>query len=263
MQGATLTALERDAVDLLKRGSPLRRLEATCCFVKGLGAQAIYLHTGDADFAVAEYTTDADFCVAPKALTDAPLLPGLLEAQGFLPGEHPGAWLSPDGITVDLMVPEALAGPSSRRGARLGPHGKRAARRAKGLEGAIVDRKLTTIFRVKPAEVANRECFDGWFADGPLAGKTVNVKWYGKRTVVLDINPRGVPDYYLAMTGQRAAGRERAGPDPAVGDHGGVPVRCAGAGGAVTRGWAPRASPPTFGNTSGRPRGSIRRWRAT
>lgn len=96
-----------------------------------VGAQAIYLHTGRADFAVAEYTTDADFCVAPAVLTDAPLLPGLLEARGFLPGEHPGAWSSPDGIPVDLMIPEALAGPGSR-GARLGPHGQRAARRAKG-----------------------------------------------------------------------------------------------------------------------------------
>ena len=28
-----------------------------------VGAQAVYLHTGDADFATAEYTTDADFCV--------------------------------------------------------------------------------------------------------------------------------------------------------------------------------------------------------
>ncbi len=115
-----------------------------------VGAQAIYLHTGQADFAVAEYTTDADFCVVPAALTDTPLLPGLLEAQGFLPGGHPGAWLSPDGIPVDLMVPEALAGPGSRRGARLGPHGKRAARRAKGLEGAIVDRQLTTIPSLDP-----------------------------------------------------------------------------------------------------------------
>ena len=96
-----------------------------------VGAQAIYLHTGRADFAVAEYTTDADFCVAPEVLTDKPLLPGLLEAGGFSLGEHPGAWSSPDGIPVDLMVPEVLAG-SGSRGARLGPHGKRAARRAKG-----------------------------------------------------------------------------------------------------------------------------------
>lgn len=35
-----------------------------------VGAQAIYLHTGYADFAVAEYTTDADFCVAPADLSD-------------------------------------------------------------------------------------------------------------------------------------------------------------------------------------------------
>ena len=30
-----------------------------------VGAQAIYLHTGAADLAVAEYTTDADFAVRP------------------------------------------------------------------------------------------------------------------------------------------------------------------------------------------------------
>ena len=114
-----------------------------------VGAQAIYLHTGHAEFATAEYTTDADFCVAPAVLTDAPLLPELLKARGFLPGEHPGAWSSPDGIPVDLMVPEALAG-SGSRGARLGPHGRRAARRAKGLEGALVDRKRMKIPSLHP-----------------------------------------------------------------------------------------------------------------
>ena len=114
-----------------------------------VGAQAIYLHTGRADFAVAEYTTDADFCVAPEVLTDAPLLPRLLEARGFSPREHPGAWSSPGGIHVDLMVPEVLAG-SGLRGARLGPHGRRAARRAKGLEGALVERKRMKIPSLDP-----------------------------------------------------------------------------------------------------------------
>ena len=114
-----------------------------------VGAQAIYLQTGHAEFAAAEYTTDADFCVSPAVLTDAPLLPGLLKARGFSPGEHPGAWSSPDGIPVDLMVPETLAG-SGSRGARLGPHGKRAARRAKGLEGALVDRCPITIPSLHP-----------------------------------------------------------------------------------------------------------------
>ena len=110
-----------------------------------VGAQAVYIHTGDADFvATAPYTTDADFCIAPKHLNDTPLLDELLTARGFLPGEHPGVWLSPDRISVDLMVPEALAGAGSR-GARLGPHGKRVARRAKGLEAALVDRKRMEI----------------------------------------------------------------------------------------------------------------------
>ena len=115
-----------------------------------VGAQAVYIHTGDAEFvAAAPYTTDADFCVAPADLNDAPLLSELLMARGFSPGVHPGAWLSSDGIPVDLMVPEALAGAGSR-GARLGPHGNRVARRAKGLEGALVDRKLTKITSLTP-----------------------------------------------------------------------------------------------------------------
>ncbi len=109
-----------------------------------VGAQAVYLHTGDADLAVAEYTTDADFAISPVELAAAPLIHELLEDAGFTLREHPGAWLSPGGIYVDLMVPDTLAGPGTR-GARLGPHGKRAARRAKGLEGALVDRDKHTI----------------------------------------------------------------------------------------------------------------------
>ncbi|MYH27269.1 MAG: hypothetical protein F4018_09920 [Acidobacteria bacterium] len=116
-----------------------------------VGAQAVYLHTGDADFATAEYTTDADFCVAPPDLSDKPLLAELLGARGFSLGEHPGVWISPNGISVDLMVPEVLAGVGSR-GARLGPHGKKAARRAKGLEGALVDRERMEIASLDPGD---------------------------------------------------------------------------------------------------------------
>lgn len=113
-----------------------------------VGAQAVYLHTGDTVLAVAEYTTDADFTVAPTDLADAPLLADLV-AGGFTPREHPGGWLSPDGIYIDIMVPDQLAGPGTR-GARLGPHGKRAARRAKGLEGALIDRERHTIGALDP-----------------------------------------------------------------------------------------------------------------
>ena len=114
-----------------------------------VGAQAIYLHTAAADFAAAEYTTDADFCIAPQYLSDTPLLAELLQTRGFSLREHPGAWMSPDGIFVDLMVPEALSGVGSR-GARLGPHGNKAARRATGLEGALVDRERMEITSLDP-----------------------------------------------------------------------------------------------------------------
>ena len=53
-----------------------------------VGAQAVYIHTGDADFvATAPYTTDADFCVAPNNLNDEPLLYELLQDRGFSPSE--------------------------------------------------------------------------------------------------------------------------------------------------------------------------------
>ena len=142
-----------------------------------VGAQAIYLHTGDADFAVAEYTTDADFCVAPADLSDTPLLAESLEARGFSLREHPGAWMSPDGIPVDLMVPEAQAGAGSR-GARLGPHGKYAARRAKGLEGALVDRGRMEIASLDPTD--DRQV--AMFVAGPAALLVAKVHKIAERT---------------------------------------------------------------------------------
>lgn len=48
-------------------------------------------------------------------------------------------------IPVDLIVPEGIAPPGGTRGARLGPHGKRAARKAPGLEAAIIDNDVLTI----------------------------------------------------------------------------------------------------------------------
>ena len=122
-----------------------------------VGAQAIYVHAGDADLvdstlgSVPEYTTDADFSLDPAALGDSPLVAELMAVCGFSAGEHPGEWHSADGVRVDLMVPEALAGAGSR-GARLGPHGKRVARRAKGLEGALVDRNRQALVSLDPAD---------------------------------------------------------------------------------------------------------------
>src|SRR5258708_38547301 len=54
-----------------------------------IGAQAVYLHTGPAEFAVAEFTTDADLAIAPEFLADNPGLGDLLEADGFTLQDHP------------------------------------------------------------------------------------------------------------------------------------------------------------------------------
>ena len=76
-----------------------------------VGAQAVYLHTGEAELfdAAAPYTTDADLAIGPADLADSPLLDELLIRRGFTLRESPGRWVSPDGIYIDLMVPEALA----------------------------------------------------------------------------------------------------------------------------------------------------------
>jgi hypothetical protein len=142
----------------------LEALEPHLDAVVLVGAQAIYLHTGDADLGVAQYTTDADFSISPGDLADSPLLGDLLAAGGFTQREDPGNWLSPDGIAVDLMVPEFLAGPGTR-GARLGVHGKWAARRAKGLEGALIDRGRATITAL---DLSDTRAIEMWVA-GPTA----------------------------------------------------------------------------------------------
>lgn len=118
-----------------------------------IGAQAIYLHTGAAVVALAEATKDSDLAVDPRALGDHPLLDDAMTGAGFRPDllhPQPGSWLSRGGIPVDLMVPEALAGSSGRRGARIPPHSRHATRRTAGLEAAIVDHAPMTITALDP-----------------------------------------------------------------------------------------------------------------
>ena len=105
-----------------------------------VGAQAIYLHTGALELAVAAATFDADLAIDPALLKSAPALADALQAAGFSPRDQPGIWESSrNGIEVDLLVPASVAG-TGRRGADLGgAHGKRAARKARGLEAALVD----------------------------------------------------------------------------------------------------------------------------
>lgn len=111
-----------------------------------VGAQAIYLHTGALELAVAAATFDADLAIDPALLKSAPALADALQVAGFVPRDQPGIWESGRyGIEVDLLVPAAVAG-EGRRGADLGDvHGRRAARKARGLEAALVDHAPMTI----------------------------------------------------------------------------------------------------------------------
>ncbi len=113
-----------------------------------IGAQAIYLQTGNAAIAIAEATKDSDLAVDVRALGQEPHIDAAMERAGFVlnpTSKQPGAWISPDGIPVDLMVPEAIAGGNSRRSAIHPPHSKRAMRRAVGLEAAVIDYQIMPV----------------------------------------------------------------------------------------------------------------------
>lgn len=128
------------------------------------GAQAVYLHTGDGDLAVAPYTTDADLAVDPDQLAGDPLIEAAMNGAGFqlaLYGGHvePGIWTTEVDVAgerllipVDLIVPEGAAHEGGRRGARLGVHGRRAARRAIGLEATLVDHAPMRITALEAAD---------------------------------------------------------------------------------------------------------------
>ena len=127
------------------------------------GAQAIYIHTGAADLAIAEFTTDGDLVVVPDQLKGQPRLWEAMERAHFRPGVQPGSWLCdrtvsgvPTTIPVDLLVPEAVAG-VGRRAARLGDHGDRAGRRVRGLEGALVD---NSVRRLDALDTADRRALE-------------------------------------------------------------------------------------------------------
>ena len=124
-----------------------------------IGAQAIYLRAQNVPVAVAEATKDSDLAVDPRSLSDCPLIEEAMKSGGFYRDSttnQPGAWLNKAGIPVDLMVPERLAGEGTR-GARIPPHDKHAARRARGLEAAVVDNDWMIVAALDPADERSYE----------------------------------------------------------------------------------------------------------
>jgi hypothetical protein len=133
------------------------------------GAQAVYLRTGDSDIAVAPYTTDGDLAIDPSRLGGDPELETAMRGAGFelslIDGHvEPGIWVATatvDGedfsVPVDLLVPEGAATGGGSRGARLGVHGRWAARRVVGLEAALVDHDPMTVAALHPDDTRSIE----------------------------------------------------------------------------------------------------------
>ncbi|MFK4788814.1 hypothetical protein [Microbacterium sp. ZW T5_56] len=144
-----------------------------------VGAQAVYHHTGDADFIVPLLTTDADLAVDAALLDDAPEVGSLLRAAGFTPGPNPGHWVDATDIAVDIMVVPHQSGTMrpSARGARLPPHEKLTARIAPGLEAALVDNTTVAIAALDPQDLRR---FDLRVA-GPAALLTAKAIKIGER----------------------------------------------------------------------------------
>jgi hypothetical protein len=156
MSGAVDIRIEARRV-LLDAMHALSAHRAACVLV---GAQAIYLHTGNARVALAESTKDSDFAIDPRALRHDPLLEDAMRAAGFTHNpstSQPGSWISPRGVPVDLMVPEQLAGAGGSRSGRIAPHSDRATRRTAGLEAAVVDHAPMIISALDPKDTRRIE----------------------------------------------------------------------------------------------------------
>src|SRR2546421_5484708 len=123
-----------------------------------VGAQAIYLHTGDADLAVAPFTLDADLMLNPNTLGSIPVLAEAMRTAGFTQKDQPGIWESQqEGVTVDLLVPEMLGGRPGRRAAHLEGHGSNVARQVHGLEAALVDQEMRFITALEEVDTRSVE----------------------------------------------------------------------------------------------------------
>ena len=70
--------------------------------------------------------------------------------------------------------------------------------------GHVGEYIASRIFDIVLEQSAVHPAGDGRFRTGPFAGKSVNIKMYGKREGLLDIRLEYVPDYYLLLTGPKS-----------------------------------------------------------
>jgi hypothetical protein len=110
-----------------------------------VGAQAVYLQAPANGAERATYTTDGDLAIDPDLLSEDPDIGEVLTAAGYERLPNPGAFRTPAGIEIDLMVPEGAVPPSRHRSVELAGQSRFTARRTAGLEVALLDSDLMTI----------------------------------------------------------------------------------------------------------------------
>jgi hypothetical protein len=71
--------------------------------------------------------------------------------------------------------------------------------------GHIGEYIASKIFSIALVESASQKNIDGYFQEGPLAKRSVNIKWYAKLEWLLDITADALPDFYLVMAGPKSA----------------------------------------------------------
>jgi len=67
------------------------------------------------------------------------------------------------------------------------------------------------VFRIAARDSASRRTIGGHFVQGPLAGRSVNVRWHPRPGGMLDISPDALPDFYLVLAGPESPPASREG----------------------------------------------------
>jgi hypothetical protein len=127
-----------------------------------VGAHAVYMRVGEADLAVAPYTTDGDLAIDPATLGETPPLEQALTQAGFLPKatDSVGVWIThrptaenpSTEVAIDLLVPASVSPGKGRRAARLPGHDSRAARIVRGLDGVTVDADTMSVAALESSD---------------------------------------------------------------------------------------------------------------
>jgi len=87
-------------------------------------------------------------------------------------------------------------------------------------QGHIGEFIASRVFGIQLSPSASNKAIDGYFTSGPLKGRSVDIKFYGKQEGLLDVNKEEQPDFYLVLTGPRSAAMSSRGQTrPCVVDH--------------------------------------------